>query len=156
MNDLALLLHLFRNSEETKLLICTANFVWCLQHQRNRGLNFGQKSANIVTDALILNTYTMLHALQNLWKITKLCENYCQTKWSQAVLSGGSSHLRPYRNTTSMDERVQYPKYACAYDFYRPGEWDGKEWAVQKINRGNESHGQKNQGLNTPEFHSSA
>ena len=41
---------------------------------------------------------------------------------------------------------------------YRPGEWDGKEWAVQKINRENESNGQKkkNQGLNTPEFHSSA
>ena len=39
---------------------------------------------------------------------------------------------------------------------YRPGEWDGKEWKEQKINRENESHGQKNQGLNTPEFHSSA
>ena len=36
------------------------------------------------------------------------------------------------------------------------GEWDGKEWAVQKINIENESHGQENQGLNTPECHSSA
>ena len=51
MKDLALQLDLFRNSEETKLLICTAIFVWCLQRQRNGGLNSGQKSANIVTDA---------------------------------------------------------------------------------------------------------
>ena len=29
-----------------------------------------------------------------------------------------------------------------------------KEWEVQKINRENESHWKKNQGLNTPEFHS--
>ena len=41
------------DSEETKLLICTVIFfVWCLQRQRNGGLNSGQKSANIVTDAL--------------------------------------------------------------------------------------------------------
>ena len=59
----------------------------------------------------------MYHALQNLWKSTKLCENYCQTQWSQAALSGGSSPLRPYRNTTGMDEIVQYPK--CEYDSYR-------------------------------------
>ena len=52
MNDLALLLDLFGNSEETKLLICTAIFVWCLQRHRNGGLNSGQKSAIIVTDAL--------------------------------------------------------------------------------------------------------
>ena len=51
MNDLALLLDLFGNSEETKLLICAAIFVWCLQRHRNRGLNSGQKSAIIVTDA---------------------------------------------------------------------------------------------------------
>ena len=51
MNDLALLLDLFGNSEETKLLICTAIFVWCLQCHRNGGLNSGQKSAIIVTDA---------------------------------------------------------------------------------------------------------
>ena len=51
MKDLALLLDLFGNSEETKLLICTANFVWCLHRQRNGGLNSGQKSANIDTDA---------------------------------------------------------------------------------------------------------
>ena len=49
MKDLALLLDLFGNSEETKLLIGTAFFVWCLQRQRNGGLNSGQKSANIVT-----------------------------------------------------------------------------------------------------------
>ena len=53
MKDLALLLDLFDNSEETKLLICTAIFVWCLQRQRNGGLNSGQKSAIIVTDAFI-------------------------------------------------------------------------------------------------------
>ena len=63
----------------------------------------------------------------------------------------------PYRNTTSIDEssasemRIWFVSY-----LYRPGEWDGKEWAVQKIDRENEIHGQKNQGLNTPEFHSSA
>ena len=51
MNDLALLLDLFGNSGETKLLICTAIFVWCLQRHRNGGLNSGQKSAIIVTDA---------------------------------------------------------------------------------------------------------
>ena len=51
MNDLALLLDLFGNSEETKLLICTAIFVWCLQRHRNGGLNSGQKSAIIDTDA---------------------------------------------------------------------------------------------------------
>ena len=51
MNDHALLLDLFGNSEETKLLICTAIFVWCLQRHRNGGLNSGQKSAIIVTDA---------------------------------------------------------------------------------------------------------
>ena len=51
MKDLALLLDLFGNSEETKLLICTAIFVWCLQRQRNGGLNSGQKTAIIVTDA---------------------------------------------------------------------------------------------------------
>ena len=49
-------------------------------------------------------------------KNTKLCENYCQTQWSKTVLSGGSSPLQPYRNTTVMGERVQYPK--CAYDSY--------------------------------------
>ena len=54
MNDLALLLDLFWNSEETKLLICTAIFVWCLQRHWNGGLNSGQKSAIIVTDALHL------------------------------------------------------------------------------------------------------
>ena len=53
MKDLALLLDLFGNSEETKLLIRTAIFVWCLQRHRNRGLNSGQKSAIIVTDALL-------------------------------------------------------------------------------------------------------
>ena len=56
MNDLALLLDLFGNSEETKLLICTAIFVWCLQRHRNGGLNFGQKSAIIVTNAFEYNT----------------------------------------------------------------------------------------------------
>ena len=50
-------------------------------------------------------------------KVQKLCENFCQTKWPQAVLSGGSSLLRPYRNMTNMEERVQYPK--CAFDSYR-------------------------------------
>ena len=29
-------------------------FVWCLQRQRNEGLNSGQKSANIVTDAFLV------------------------------------------------------------------------------------------------------
>ena len=52
VNDLLLLLDLFGNSEETKLLICKAIFVWCLQRHRNGGLNSGLKSAIIVTDAL--------------------------------------------------------------------------------------------------------
>ena len=52
VNDLALLLDLFGNSEEIKLLICKAIFVWCLQRHRNGGLNSGLKSAIIVTDAL--------------------------------------------------------------------------------------------------------
>ena len=53
VNDLTLLLDLFGNSEETKLLICKAIFVWCLQRHRNGGLNSGQKSAIIVTDAYL-------------------------------------------------------------------------------------------------------
>ena len=53
MNNVALLLDLFGNSEETKLLICAAIFVWCLQRHRNGGLNNGLKSAIIVTDALL-------------------------------------------------------------------------------------------------------
>ena len=57
VNDLALLLDLFGNSEETKLLICTAIFVWCLQRHRNGGLNSGQKSAIIVTDALFYDCF---------------------------------------------------------------------------------------------------
>ena len=56
MKDLTLLLDLFGNSEETKLWICTAIFVWCLQRQRNGGLNSGLKSAIIVTDAFKIMT----------------------------------------------------------------------------------------------------
>ena len=55
VNDLALLLDLFGNSEETKLLICKAIFVWCLQRHPNGGLNSGLKSAIIVTDALFIS-----------------------------------------------------------------------------------------------------
>ena len=33
---------------------------------------------------------------------------------------------------------------------YRPGEWNGKELAVEKMNRENESHKQKSQGLSDP------
>ena len=53
VKDLALLLDLFGNSEETKLLICIVIFVWCLQRHRNGGLNSGQKSAIIVRDPLV-------------------------------------------------------------------------------------------------------
>ena len=61
MNDLTLLLDLFGNSEETKLLLCTAIFVWCLQRHRNGGLNSGQKSAIIVTDAFnILHNFSQI------------------------------------------------------------------------------------------------
>ena len=66
MNDLALLLDLFGNSEETKLLICTAIFVWCLQRHRNGGLNSGQKSAIIVTNALHVDPLSfILNTLRN-------------------------------------------------------------------------------------------
>ena len=59
---------------------------------------------------------------------------------------------RKYRRESSVSEmRIWFVSY-----LHRPGEWDDKEWAVQKINRENESHGQKDQGLNAPEFHSSA
>ena len=61
MNDLALLLDLFGNSEETKLLIYTAIFVCCLQRYRTEGLNSGQKSAIIVTDALYSVTVKNRH-----------------------------------------------------------------------------------------------
>ena len=54
MNDLALLLNLLGNSEETTLLVFTVIFfVWCLLRQQNGGLNSGQKSVNIVTDAYL-------------------------------------------------------------------------------------------------------
>ena len=33
----------------------TAIFIWCLQRQQNGGMNSGQKSANIVTDAFNLS-----------------------------------------------------------------------------------------------------
>ena len=69
VNDLALLLDLFGNSKETKLLICTAILVWCWQRHRNGGLNSGQKSAIIVTDAykfgmliLVLLRYVKIRA----------------------------------------------------------------------------------------------
>ena len=68
VNDLALLLDLFGNSEETKLLICKAIFVWCLQRHRHGGLNSGLKSAIIVTDALpitINNKFTNLLMIIN-------------------------------------------------------------------------------------------
>ena len=62
MNDLALLLDLFGNSEETKLSIRMVIFVLCLQRQRNGGLNSGQKSVNIVTDDLYdYSKYAPLH-----------------------------------------------------------------------------------------------
>ena len=97
-----------------------------------------------------------------LFKIFGKVQNYAKTivrpNGPKQSWVAGHQPVRPYRNTTSMDERVQYPK--CAYDLYRIciglREWDGKEWEVQKINRENESYGQKNQGLNIPEFHSSA
>ena len=73
IKDLAFLLDLFGNSEETKLLLCTAIFVWYLQRQRNGELNSGQKSAIIVTDALLIsgnkNSYNGLFLrLQNATK----------------------------------------------------------------------------------------
>ena len=46
-----MLQNLFGNSEETKLLICTVIFVWCLLRQRNGGFSPGLKPATIVTDA---------------------------------------------------------------------------------------------------------
>ena len=60
VNDLALLLDLFGNSKETKLLICTAIFVWCLRRHRNGGLNSGQKSTIIVTYAFDLLKFDLL------------------------------------------------------------------------------------------------
>ena len=70
VNDLALLLDLFGNSEETKLLICKAIFVWCLQRHRNGGLNSGLKSAIIVTDALIRHLkFTMFELYRHLLRI---------------------------------------------------------------------------------------
>ena len=68
MNDLALLFDLFGNSEETKLLICTAIFVWCLQRHRNGGLNSGQKSAIIVTDDLDQFLGKLVMDLKACWK----------------------------------------------------------------------------------------
>ena len=55
------------------------------------------------------------------------------------------------RESSVSEMRIYFVSY-----LYRHGERNGEEWAVQKINRENESHGQKNQGLNTSEFHSSA
>ena len=69
MNDLALLLDLFGNSEETKLLICTAIFVWYLQCHRNGGLNSGQKSAIMVTDAFCLDQLMMRRQTSLIFKV---------------------------------------------------------------------------------------
>ena len=53
INDLSFLLGLFEKSEVTKLLICMA-VIFCLMFTAPAkwGLNSGQKSANIVADAL--------------------------------------------------------------------------------------------------------
>ena len=91
MNELALLLDLSGNSEETKLYWNAQWFVvWCLQRQRNGGLNSGQKSANIVTDAFYhliwYKIWTMLWILfvfqkwgkrsrvPNLWQTIHVCK----------------------------------------------------------------------------------
>ena len=50
INDLALLLDLYGNSEGTKLLMWRVIFFWCLLRQRNRGLNYVLKSTTILTD----------------------------------------------------------------------------------------------------------
>ena len=69
INDLALLLDLFGNSEGTKLLIWIIIFVWCLLRQRNGALDSGQQSANIVivTDALDL-----VHSYRDILAILKV------------------------------------------------------------------------------------
>ena len=73
MNDLALLLDLFGNSEETKLLICTAIFVWCLQRHRNGGLNSGQKSAIIVRYAFFPFTPIIMKLHTQTPHVLKMC-----------------------------------------------------------------------------------
>ena len=50
-------------------------------------------------------------------------------------------HDKYGRESSVSEMRIWFISY-----LYRPGEWDGKEWAVQKINRENESHWQKNSG----------
>ena len=72
VNDLELLFDQFGNSKGTKLLICTAIFVWCLQRHRNAGLNSGQNSAVIVTDALPLSSLFCHTSMRNNlveWKV---------------------------------------------------------------------------------------
>ena len=92
MNDLALLLHLFRNSEETKLLICTV--IFCLVFTASAKwrvelrAKIGQYRNRCFNTWYIYNVNMLFKIF---WKNTKLCEKYCQTQWSQAVLSGGSS-----------------------------------------------------------------
>ena len=95
-----------------------------------------------------------------LFKIFGKVQNYAKTIIrpngpTQSWVAGHHPYdlqKRKYGRENSVSEmRIWFVSY-----LYRPGEWDGKEWTVQKIYRENESHGQKNQGMNTPEFHSSA
>ena len=81
VNDLALLLDLFGNSEETKLLICKAIFVWCSQRHRNGGLNSGLKSAIIVTDA-----FEKRFAHYEIYTWT-LCHSYLHEKQTSRIQS---------------------------------------------------------------------
>ena len=51
MNDFVLLLDLFANSEETKLLVCPVMFCLVFKAQAKWRVELRAKKANIVTDA---------------------------------------------------------------------------------------------------------
>ena len=72
-------------------------------------------------------------------------------EWRVITPTTLQKHDKHGRESSVSEMRIWFVWY-----LYRPDEWDGKEWAVQKINRENESCGQKNRGPDTPECHSSA
>ena len=72
-------------------------------------------------------------------------------EWRVITTTTLQKHDKYGRESSVSEMRIWFVSY-----LYQPGEWADKEWEVQKINREIESHWQKNQGLNTPEVHSSA
>ena len=82
-------------------------FVWCLQRQRNGGLNSGQKSANIVTDAFQVCEYSRSHPSS--WSALNQISNRLQSRCIFYLLIHG---ILNHRHTT-VDSRRDGISYLC-------------------------------------------